>query len=55
MTTGCQASSQDNCGSIPRVGRDVLSEAAQRWVDEQVAKAPPLSSEQRERILALLA
>jgi hypothetical protein len=28
--------------------------AAQRWVDEQLAHAPPLSSEQRERLRALL-
>jgi hypothetical protein len=31
-----------------------LSPDAQRWVDEHVAQAPPLSSEQREQIRALL-
>jgi hypothetical protein len=34
---------------------DGLSSAAQRWVDEQVAKAPPLSAEQRGRLCSLLA
>jgi hypothetical protein len=35
--------------------RPTLSPAGQRWVDEQIAKAPPLSVGQRERICSLLA
>jgi hypothetical protein len=31
-----------------------LSPAAQRWVDEHLAQAPPLSSEQRDQLRALL-
>lgn len=47
--------------TVPGVGKGVtgqerpeLSPAAQRWVDGQLAQAPPLRSEQRERIQALL-